>query len=138
MSPRWMLGAAAIMIGSVVIGTELGNFAAGQGLVRTASANEASASIESAPIGSEDASLPDLVDRSADYVPVICKGCGPTLAQRRITQDDAPPGISGYGTGDAEARRYLQDLDAEDPHQNRPEENRPDDGAPPFDSISRQ
>lgn len=110
MTPASWLNGAGIFIASVAMGAGLGNYATG------AFGSRAAASSDWLPVadqvGNRDAAYGPQSDgwdrRDGPTGPIVCKGCGPTLADRRMAAD-----MMSYAMGydDPVVARYLGDSD---------------------------
>ncbi|CAN5207388.1 hypothetical protein BH10PSE12_BH10PSE12_33260 [soil metagenome] len=112
MSSRFWIACAGVMTCSIVAGFGLGGYAGGRdhGGPWQEGASDGSVvegtlladrSFDPAP---DEASLAIASQDSGLQEPIVCKGCGPTLAERRMSAD-------AYGTGTNDA--VLQDYEAQ-------------------------
>jgi hypothetical protein len=109
MSPRFWIVAGCVVLSAAVAGYGLGGFAGGQfeGGVLAGRSAEQSASPES-PAEESDTDIGQAASKSsADEPPekIVCRGCGPTLAERQMTE-------AAYAT--AANDPILQDYEAGD------------------------
>ena len=111
MSPIFWMASGAVGLVSVLAGAGLGNYASGKwqgGLWRDSFA-EASTLEE---VGNPRAAYPDTGrDRRASgpTEPIVCKGCGPTLAERRTEADMG----DAYALGDEDPALRAYEADAD-------------------------
>ncbi len=106
MSTRFWLCSAGILGSSAVLGLGLGHFV-------TNAPQRGAAGISSAIEGPQASEDGGSFAPSADAGPgrVVCRGCGPTLAERRMASDMAGLDADGMidGTADPVVRDYLRD-----------------------------
>lgn len=109
----WMTG-AGVMLGSVALGATLGGFAVGRwdGGLWDRTYSESAAYED---VGNPRAAYPDYrttAQADGPTEPIVCKGCGPTLADRRMEEaerdayvmGDSDPGLQAY---EADAERWT-------------------------------
>jgi len=110
----WLLGSGT-MIGAACVGLLLGGYATttprGTGM-SGASDYEAMLAEGEGP-GAGASASGDLGLTMAPTMPVVCKGCGPTLADRRFAADMAGLDADSYVTGSTDA--IVQDYLTDDP-----------------------
>lgn len=122
MSPGFWLGTASVFIGSLAAGAGLGGYATGafgRGLWQVAGDYRPLAE----QVGNPDAAYgPNSVSHGwtepGQSEPIVCKGCGPTLADRRMAEQMVAleTGYTGYyalGHDDPVVRDYAQGEDPE-------------------------
>lgn len=112
LSRFWMLGSGT-MVAAACAGLLLGGYVTTQ--PRSALAGDSADYAKMFEAGDEAdvdaAATGDLGLSMAPTEPVVCKGCGPTLSDRRFAADMAGLDADGYVTGstDAIVRDYLAD-----------------------------
>lgn len=125
MSPAMLLGAAGILIGGIATGAGLGGYATGPVQGRWDGGGR-SMSV-TGETGNPDASAFGPAS-SVQYSPspvwteqIICKGCGPTLAERAMAAEAADFARldDGASEQDPVVRRYLRDAAAQEAQWNR-------------------
>lgn len=106
MSTRFWTGSAALIGGSAILGLTMGSFA-------TRLPPREVISYASTTSDERDDSL-SAVSSEPDHGPgeIICKGCGPTLAERRMAADN--PGWDPDGMIDGPDDPVAADYDAQD------------------------
>jgi len=111
MSPRFWIVAAGFTLGGIFAGASLGSFATSSGQVgfRASSWAEPEATTGYADSSAPGHSAVGYTDAApAPIEPIVCKGCGPTLAERQMTADaydvgGVDPYLRDYG------RSYLDE-----------------------------
>lgn len=124
MSPLFWMTGAGVMLGSVTLGAGLGGYAAGRWEGGLWSRDfEQTLALE---VGNPDAAYPDYraaARADGPTEPIVCRGCGPTLAERQMQaeMEDA------YATGerDPALRAYEDDATRWETAETSPEPVKP-------------
>lgn len=112
MSPLSWLACGGVIVGSLAFGALLGGYAAGA-LGSGGSGLRPEIASLSEQMGNPDAAYPDGEIRKGPAAgptgPIICKGCGPTLADRRLAADR---NMFPLGEEDPVVQRYMAQEDS--------------------------
>jgi hypothetical protein len=106
MSARFWITGAGVVICSTVAGFGLGDYAGGRGQGGPWTDRPAVEGLQLADTSTASDTAPAMPQQTVDQVqePIICKGCGPTLAERHMSAD-------AYAASGSDA--VLQDYEAD-------------------------